>query len=115
MSIIFECERDGQHYITCPCTNEQYALYPVNSMYQLLRETPAGQYPDGPLAYLREQGVTPQRVADLSGFDMLPCLQPPDPRHGMVRLWPDPSKQSRGTAGTRRAARVLYQGLCRHP
>ena len=60
MSIIFECERDGQHYITCPCTNEQYALYPVNSMYQLLRETPAGQYPDGPLAYLREQGVTPQ-------------------------------------------------------
>lgn len=84
MSIIFECERDGQHYITSPCTNEQYALYPVNSMYQLLRETPAGQYPDGPLAYLREQGVTPQRVADLSGFDMLPCLQPPDPRHGMV-------------------------------
>lgn len=84
MSIIFECERDGQRYVTSPSTSGQYTLYPLNSLYHLLRDTPAGQHPGGPLEYLRARDIQPLTVEDLSGFELLPCLLPPDPRQGMV-------------------------------
>lgn len=84
MSIIFECERDGQRYVTSPSVAGQYTLYPVSSLYALLRETAAGEYPEGPLEYLREHIPTPLAVTDLAGFELLPCLQPPDPRQGVV-------------------------------
>ncbi|UII69057.1 sugar transporter [Pseudomonas sp. HN11] len=84
MSIIFECARDGQRYVTRPSSVGPYTLYPVSDLYTLLRDTPAGEYPGGPLEYLREHSPAPLIVADLAGFELLPCLQPPDPRQGMV-------------------------------
>lgn len=48
MSIIFECARDGQRYVTRPSSTGPYTLYPVSDLYTLLRDTPAGEYPGGP-------------------------------------------------------------------
>lgn len=84
MSIIFECVRDGQRYVTSPGTAGQYSLYPVADLYALLRDTPAREFPGGPLAYLREHSPAPLTVTDLAGFELLPCLLPPDPRQGVV-------------------------------
>lgn len=84
MSIIFECARDGQRYVTAPCTKGPWTLYPVSDLYTLLRDTPAARYQGGPLEYLRLHSPISLTQTDLTGFDFLPCLQPPDARQGIV-------------------------------
>ncbi|TFY86700.1 sugar transporter [Pseudomonas kairouanensis] len=80
MSIIFECERDGQRYVSGAPDAGRYTLFAVPSLYEVLQAT-AGE---NPLDYLRQQALAPITATDLSGFELLPCLLPPDPRKGMV-------------------------------
>jgi len=116
MSIIFECARDGQRYISAPpppgSTPSIRSTVRTNCFGKHLRAST----PEGPLAYLREQGATPQNVADLSGFDLLPCLLPPDPRQGVVCGF-GLTHQSKVTTPPEHDERpaFFYQGLCRHP